>query len=128
MHELLFDHGIWSDPHAWRDCIEMHLSAKIDDAIRRRKRKEQTEQNTGVKKLFSGKTFKTILQTKEEKQSQKFKEHQNLIFNELSRFVTYFINFSLPYEQANELLVQACDTFQLEQGKAHILCTELRSN
>ena len=98
LHELLYDHGIWSDLHAWRDCIEMHLLARIDDAIRRKKAK-----NDKVKTL-QGK-FKTLIQTKEEKQLQKFKDHQNLIFNEISRFVTYFINLQLPYEQASELLV-----------------------
>ena len=58
-------------------------------------------QKSGVNKLFSGKLIKGMLKTKEEKSSQKIKDHQNLIFNELSRFVTHFINFSLPYEQAN---------------------------
>jgi hypothetical protein len=42
--------------------------------------------------------------------------------------VTHFINFSLPYEQANRLLVDACDAFMIEKTKAHLLCTELRSN
>ena len=37
--------------------------------------------------------------------------NSNLIFNELSRFVQYFINFGLPYEQANDILIYYCDTF-----------------
>jgi hypothetical protein len=44
------------------------------------------------------KTTKGMLQTKDEKFKQEMKDHQNLIFNELSRFVTYFINLSLPYD------------------------------
>jgi len=54
------------------------------------------------------------------------KENQNLIFNELSRFVTFFVNLSLPYESANLLLTEACELFMLERTKAHILITELR--
>ena len=51
-----------------------------------------------------------------------------MIFNELSRFVTYFNNLNLPYEQANQLLIESCEQFMLEKSKAQILCTELRSN
>lgn len=50
------------------------------------------------------------------------------MFNELSRFVNHLINFSVPYDQANELVVFCCEQFQLEKSKAHILLTELRSN
>ena len=56
------------------------------------------------------------------------KTHANLIFNEISRFVQYFINLMLPYEQAHEILVWACETYQIEKSKTHILFTELKSN
>ena len=69
-----------------------------------------------------------MLQTKDEKFKSDMKEHQNLIFNELSRFVTYFINLSLPYDQANSILQDACEQFMVERSKVHILCTELRQN
>ena len=85
-------------------------------------------QKSGVNKLFSGKLIQGVFQTKEEKVQKKIQTHQNLIFNEVSRFVTHFINYALPYEQANQLLVDACDTFMIEKTKAHLLCTELRSN
>jgi len=55
---------------------------------------------------LTNKTLKGMLQTKDDKNRSDLKEHQNLVFNELSRFVTYFINLSLPYEQANQLLVE----------------------
>lgn len=56
------------------------------------------------------------------------KYQQNLVFNELSRFVTHFINFGIPYGKANELLIGLCDHFQLEQSRMHLLLTELISN
>jgi hypothetical protein len=39
-----------------------------------------------------------MLQTKDEKLKIDLKDNQNLVFNELSRFVTFFTNLSLPYE------------------------------
>lgn len=68
------------------------------------------------------------MQTKDDKMKQELKLNQNLIFNELSRFVNHFINLSLPYELANECLLDCCEQYQLEKNKAHILLTELRSN
>ena len=50
------------------------------------------------------------------------------MFNELSRFVSHFINFGLPYHQANSLLIKVCECFQLEQSRMHLLLTELISN
>ena len=62
LFELLLDHGIWSDMQNWRECIEFYLEAKIEDAIRRKKRKDALEpNNSGVKKLFSGKLIKGML-------------------------------------------------------------------
>jgi hypothetical protein len=42
--------------------------------------------------------------------------------------VTFFVNFGLAYEQANVLLVEFCDFYQLEQSRIHILLTELQSS
>lgn len=39
LHQSLFDHGIWSDISNWRECIQYTMKFKVDDAIRRRKRK-----------------------------------------------------------------------------------------
>ena len=68
------------------------------------------------------------MKTKEEKLELELKENANLIFNELSRFVNHFINLTLPYEQAHEVLIWSCDTFQVDKTKTHILLTELKSN
>ena len=56
------------------------------------------------------------------------KYQQNLVFNELSRFVSYLINFGVPYQEANTLLISICEHFQLEQSRMHLLLTELISN
>jgi hypothetical protein len=42
--------------------------------------------------------------------------------------VTYFNNLNLPYEQANQLLIESAENFLVEKSKVQILCTELRSN
>lgn len=74
------------------------------------------------------KSLKGLIQTKEVKHQLELKAHANLIFNELSRFVTYFINLSLPYEQAHEVLIWSCEAFNVDKSKTHILLTELKSN
>lgn len=40
---LLYDHGIWSDMTNWRDCIDYIIKIKIEDAVRRKKRRELYE-------------------------------------------------------------------------------------
>jgi hypothetical protein len=50
-----------------------------------------------------------MLQNKDQKNAQEIKNNQNMIFNELSKFVQHFINFSLPYALANDLLIQFCE-------------------
>lgn len=46
----------------------------------------------------------------------------------MSRFVTHFINMSLPYQQAHDVLVWGCEQYCVEKQKMHILLTELKSN
>ena len=40
LSQLLYDHGIWSDMNNWKECIDYILRLKIEDALRRKKRKE----------------------------------------------------------------------------------------
>mmetsp|Transcript_20917 Transcript_20917/g.19974 ORF Transcript_20917/g.19974 Transcript_20917/m.19974 type:complete len:445 (+) Transcript_20917:1627-2961(+) len=72
--------------------------------------------------------LKGMLKHKEQKCLDDFKTHSNLIFNELTGFVQHFVNFSLPYEDSNDILIQFCDFYQLEQSRMHLLLTELQSN
>lgn len=91
------------------------MECKVQDAIRRKKRKsvssvpyhDPKEEKNFFKKGFG--KLKGMLQSKEEKHKLEMKTNQNLIFNELSRFVQHFINFMLPYEQANDILIYFCD-------------------
>ena len=69
--------------------------------------------------------FQYMDKSKEVKFNEESSKHANLIFNELSRFVMHFCNMSLPYDQANELLVYFCNMYQMENSKMHILLTEL---
>jgi hypothetical protein len=78
LYELLSDHGIWSDSTAWSDTIEFYISGKIDDATARKKRKEDSDKQSqpkNLKTLFSGKLLKGMLQTKEDKLREGFKEN-----------------------------------------------------
>jgi hypothetical protein len=119
LSSLLYDHGIWSDSNNWKECIEFIIKLKIEDAVKRKKRKEaidkqnekladnKTDKKQDAKAFFAkGSRFiKGLIQTKEEKTKQVIDSHQNMIFNELSHFVTHFINLNLPFQQANELLL-----------------------
>lgn len=142
MSALLYDHGVWSDNTNWRECIEFIVKLRIDDAVKRKKRKEQYDKQNGVvsgdkgdpkkeaKEFFkkSSRFLKGILTTKEEKEKKLIATHTNMIFNELSHFVQHFVNLHLPFAQANELLLQLCESFNLDKEKSHILLTELKSN
>jgi len=103
------------------------MAIKIEDAKERKLRIDTTPQ-ISLKKLgdFTNKTFKNLVQSADEKFRADVRDHQNLIFNELSRFVNFFVNICLPYEQAYQLLTEACDFFQLDKNKTHTLTTELR--
>jgi hypothetical protein len=35
-------------------------------------------------------------------------QNQNLIFNELSRFVSYFVILQVPFEKAHDVLLNLC--------------------
>ena len=116
----------------------------MEDAYRRKKRREQLEAKSHSERSHFGislksggnsnifkkgfKSLKGLIQTKEEKLELELKENANLIFNELSRFVNHFINLALPYEQAHEVLIWSCETFQVDKTKTSILLTELKSN
>ena len=124
---LLHDHGIWSDINNWKECIDYMLRLKIEDALRRKKRKEQLDRRQGGhsnffeqrfdpksdKNIFKRgfKSLKGIVQTREDKFRHDIKSNSNLIFNELSRFVTYFNSLSLPYETAHGALLWSCDLY-----------------
>ena len=43
LSSLIADHGIWGDSNNWRDMIEYMIRLKMEDAYRRRKRREQLE-------------------------------------------------------------------------------------
>ena len=43
LSSLIQDHGIWSDTSNWRDCIDYMIRLKMEDAYRRKKRREQIE-------------------------------------------------------------------------------------
>lgn len=70
----------------WRECIDYIIKVKIEETIRRKKRKEEYNKQNGItttdktdkKKDFfkKGSRFlKGILQTKEDKFKQQLKEH-----------------------------------------------------
>ena len=40
LSSLIADHGIWGDSNNWRDMVEYMIRLKMEDAYRRRKRRE----------------------------------------------------------------------------------------
>lgn len=46
LSSMLYDHGIWGDMQNWRDCIDYMMKLKIEDAHRRKKRKEQLDKQS----------------------------------------------------------------------------------
>jgi hypothetical protein len=68
--------------------------------------------------------LKVALSAKE-KQKIDYSRHQNLVFNELSKFSNLFINFSVPYDWANELLVHFLAFYHLDKKKSHLILYEL---
>lgn len=133
----LEEHDIWQDKRAWRECIQSIIAMKAEDATRRRKQSKTSGSGGGASDKEKEKGFfkkglsslKGLISSKDKPDKQtELKANQNLIFNELSRFVQSSINFSLSYEQANELLISFCEQFQLEQSRIHLLLTELQSN
>lgn len=52
---------------------------------------------------------------------------QNIIFNTTSQFINYFVNLKLPFESSRELLMHFCKKYELDQGRTHLLLSELES-
>ena len=45
----------------------------------------------------------------------------------MSQFITYFVNLKLPFESSRELLMHFCKKYELDQGRTHLLLSELES-
>lgn len=131
---LLLDHTIWSMVAPWTSCIKFELKLKMDQANERRKRRHEIEQEESKKSTFekfksmANSKLKEAFKTKEEKLKEELKENSNLVYDVLSQFITFFINFSLPFSQANKLLTDFCEHYVTDRSKAHSLYTELRSS
>jgi hypothetical protein len=54
-----------------------------------------------------------------------YRSNQNLIFNELSKFVQFFINFGLRFDTSNDLLLELCEHYLMDSSRTHLLLTEL---
>ena len=52
---------------------------------------------------------------------------QNIIFNTTSQFICYFVNLKLPFDSSRELLMHFCKKYELDQGRTHLLLSELES-
>lgn len=134
---FIMDHGIWADVQAWKECIAINIKDKMEESSERTKRRQQqkaaaesTSKFMPNKNIF-GKGFgkiKTMMQSKEQKFNEEVFKHQNLIFNELSRYVLLLCNFNVPFDDANQLLLHFCQYYQMDKSKMQILLTELMSN
>jgi len=68
-------------------------------------------------------------ETKSKPQTMKISKvlAQNIIFNTTSTFISYFVNLKLPFESSRELLMHFCKKYELDQGRTHLLLSELES-
>lgn len=134
LYNVLSEHSIWSQSTAWSFCIKNELNTRIDQANERRKRRQQEQEQEDKKmtfnklKMMANSKLKQVLSSKEEKHKEELKENSNLVYDILSQFITYFINFNLPFEQSSKLLSDLCGEFVTDPVKAHSLYTELRSS
>ena len=71
---------------------------------------------------------KNFMKSKETKFDEEVSKNANLIFSELSRYTSLLCNFMVPFERANELLLNLCLKYSMDKAKMHILLTELMSN
>lgn len=71
---------------------------------------------------------KNLMRSKESKFDEEVTRNSNLIFAELSRYCGLLCNFMVPFERANELLLNLCLKYGMDKSKMHILLTELMSN
>ena len=127
LYQLVQEHGIWSDIKYWKLLLEFSLHLKLYDADRR-KRLRDSSQNFSLQKItdFSERTLKNLMSSEEEKFNCLLAEHQNLVFNELSKFVSFFVNLQMPYEQSHKMLLDACALYLVSKEKQALLVTELR--
>ena len=71
---------------------------------------------------------RNLMKSKEQKFDEEVGKNSNLIFSELSRYTGLLCNFMVPFERANELLLNLCLKYGMDKSKMHILLTELMSN
>ena len=71
---------------------------------------------------------KSIIQTKEEKARDDIRDNCNLVYYELSTFITFFVNLGMPFEVSRSLLVEVCDKLDQDKDKQLTLLTELRAS
>ena len=110
LYMRLNNHEFWLSHKAWTRCIQHHLVARMDNAKERLRRREQMEIEN-EKKTFSLKKFafatsklQGLIKSKDEQMREDLKDFSNMVFDEVSTFITFFINFNLPFRLAKTLL------------------------
>ena len=52
---------------------------------------------------------------------------QNIIYNTMSSFLQYFVNFRMSFVDSRDLLMTYCKKYELDQARTHLLLSELES-
>ena len=52
---------------------------------------------------------------------------QNIVFNILSKFLYYFVNFQLAFDISKDILLLFCQKYELDSNRTHLLLSELES-
>ncbi len=45
----------------------------------------------------------------------------------MSKFIFHFVNFSFPFDQSKEIILQFAKKYELDAGRTHLLLSELES-
>jgi hypothetical protein len=60
---------------------------------------------------FAADKLKGLMQSKEERMKDDLTAYSSMVFDEVSQFITFFINFNLPFDMANKLLKETTAVF-----------------
>lgn len=106
----------------------------MDAAKERLRRREQMEIDN-ENKTFSLKKFafatsklQGLIKSKDDQMKEDLKDFSNMVFDEVSQFITFFINYNLPFRLAKNLLQWTSEQYVTDKQMQRQLMTELRSS
>ena len=114
-------HPLWQNNEMWKYCVSKIINYKFHEAIRQieiaEKKEESKEPMTVAGNWLFGKLKEVIKSNdKKEKKPPTISKTvaQNIVFNNMSLFIGYFVNLKLAFEPSRELVMFVCKKFELD--------------